>query len=57
MEDFAGLQHAEQVFRGLRGGHWAGWHSMFRWTTSKILVHALPCMPGLSMLRYLLRKA
>src|SRR5262245_9908557 len=38
---YSGQQQVEQVFRGLKDGDWLGWGPMYRWTDSKIRVHAL----------------
>lgn len=45
------------MFRGLNGGGWLGWSPMYRWTDSKIKVHAFYSMLCVSLLRYLHRKA
>ena len=54
---YNGQQHAERVFRGLKGGDWLGWGPLHHWTDSKIRVHAFYCMLGVSLLQYLHRKA
>ena len=57
MEANAGQQQAEQVFRGLKRGGWAGWSPLNHWTDSKIRVHACYCVLGLSLLQHVRRKA
>ena len=52
-----GQQHAERVFRGLKGGDWLGWGPLHHWTDSKIRVHAFYCLLGVSLLQSLLRQA
>lgn len=54
---YNGQQHAERVFRGLKGGDWLGLGPLHHWTDSKIRVHAFYCMLGVSLLQYLHRKA
>ena len=54
---YNGQQHAERVFRGLKGGDWLGWGPLHHWTDSKIRVHAFYCLLGVSLLQSLLRQA
>ena len=54
---YAGQQHVEQVFRGLKDGHWLGWGPMFHWTDRKMRIHAFYCMLGISLLQYLHKQA
>ena len=54
---YSGQQHVEQVFRGLKDGHWLGWEPMFHWTDRKIRIHAFYCMLGISLLQYLHKQA
>ena len=54
---YAGQQHIESVFRGLKDGHWLGWGPMFHWTDRKIRIHAFYCMLGISLLQYLYKQA
>ena len=54
---YSGQQHIEQVFRGLKDGHWVGWGPMFHWTDRKIRIHAFYCMLGISLLQYLYKQA
>ena len=54
---YGGQQHIEQVFRGLKDGHWLGWGPMFHWTDRKIRIHAFYCMLGISLLQYLHKQA
>jgi transposase len=57
VEGYAGQQHIERVFRGLKDGDWLGWGPMHHWTDSKIRVHAFYCMLGISLLQYIHKKA
>lgn len=54
---YSGQQHIEQVFRGLKDGHWLGWGPIYHWTDQKIRVHAFYCMLGISLLQVLRRQA
>ena len=54
---YAGQQHVEKVFRGLKDGHWLGWGPMFHWTDRKMRIHAFYCMLGISLLQYLHKQA
>ena len=55
VEAYAGQEHVEQVFRGLKGG--ALWGPMDHWTVSKIKVHAFCCMLAVSLLQHVRCKA
>ena len=57
VDAYAGQQHVERVFRGLKGGDWLGWGPMHHWTDSKIEVHAFYCMLGISLLQYMHKQA
>ncbi len=50
-------QNVEQVFRGLKDGDWLAWGPMYRWTDSKIRIHAFYCMLGLSLLNFVHSRA
>jgi transposase len=54
---YSDQQQIEQVFRGLKDGHWLGWGPMYHWTDTKIRIHAFYCMLGISMLQYIHRQA
>jgi transposase len=54
---YAGQQHIERVFRGLKDGDWLGWDPMYHWTDRKIRIHAFYCMLGISLLQYVHRQA
>jgi hypothetical protein len=54
---YAGQQHAERVFRGLKDGDWLGWGPMHHWTDRKIRIHAFYCMLGISLLQVVHRQA
>lgn len=57
VDAYARQQQVEQVFRGLKGGNWAGWGPMHHWTDSKIKVHAFYCMLAVSLLQHVRCKA
>jgi transposase len=54
---YAGQQHIERVFRGLKDGDWLGWDPMYHWTDRKIRIHAFYCMLGISLLQYVHKQA
>ncbi len=54
---YAGQQHIEQVFRGLKDGDWLGWGPMHHWTDTKIRIHAFYCMLGISLLKSIHKEA
>ncbi|MDE0102026.1 MAG: IS1634 family transposase [Bryobacterales bacterium] len=57
VDAYARQQQVEQVFRGLKGGNWAGWGPMHHWTDSKIKVHAFYCMLAVSLWQHVRCKA
>lgn len=50
---YSGQQQIEKIFRGLKNGGWLSWNPMYQWTDSKIRVHAIYCMLGISLPQYL----
>jgi len=50
---YSGQQPLEQVFRGMKDGHWLGWGPIYHWTDDKIRIHAFYCMLGISLLQYI----
>jgi precorrin-6B methylase 1 len=54
---YSGRQQIERVFRGLNDGNGVGWGPMYHWTDSRIRVHAFYCLPGVSQLQVLHKKA
>ena len=54
---YLGQQRIERVFRGLKEGDWLRWGPMYHWTDSKIRVHALYCLLGISLLQSIHKQA
>jgi transposase len=54
---YAGQQHLERVFRGLKDGDCLGWDPMYHWTDRKIRIHAFYCMLGISLLQFVHKQA